>query len=138
MNTQEKKELLQRAIDEGLEVEWTTDFSKNACIQIVRVVHVSGCEVWIKEETTGSRMACISDYDFRIVEPQVTAKDLVEAIDGCYIHHETDFRDTINQNWAVKTIKESEKARQLASKYKEQNPQLFSEENTTEQFEGGE
>lgn len=117
--TEEKRALLQRAIDEGLVVEFNwMDESDWKLINNKLLVVAS--EFLVTEKETGNiDTFYLGDYEFRIAEQPVTAHDLVEAImllPPLY---------TKDEELAKVSLDHLLKARNLAATWKEQRRQLI-------------
>ena len=71
---EEKKALLQRAMDEGLEVRVDDRFT-------AKVLCVGNIDVFLRFDTDVEESYSMNHFDYHIVEPRVTPEDLCEAIE---------------------------------------------------------
>ena len=71
---EEKKAILQRAMDEGLNVR-----IKDYCSEyVVRALSESYAILWVPDREAPTRL---DEHTFEIVKPRITAEDLCEAIE---------------------------------------------------------
>ena len=109
---EEKKALLQRAMDEGLEVEINQGIPR-------QVIAIRECDAWGLEATTwesggGFGYFVVECKHIEIVEHRVTAEDLCKAIEAITTHV------TVGQDTRGWWSKSMQRAVDLAAKYREQ------------------
>lgn len=109
---EEKKALLQRAMDDGLEV--IINGGNAVTVLAVEYTAEAGWEAAVKSSKSGIHVTSLSQSGLRIIEPPVTADDLCEAILTIL---PVSYGDTVT---SVRTAK-LEELNNLAAKYREQN-----------------
>ena len=122
---EEKKALLQRAMDEGLvvntcseQLNWNSDDFWNGRVVSVGV---QGVEIeWLEVMPMTVKYIVYSGNLFRIVEPRITAEDLCEAIESLTMHPVFSGQTTTvtRLKYAQRDI---DSVKELAKRYREQN-----------------